>query len=78
MPTLLIRNFKKFKPYRDEYESEASEEEEDEARPLTRSELQNKVIKTVKKRETAAMKEGFKYDLTGAREKAQKKKDGKK
>ncbi|XP_059141450.1 coiled-coil domain-containing protein 63-like [Physella acuta] len=62
----------------DEYESEASEEEEDEARPLTRSELQNKVIKTVKKRETAAMKEGFKYDLTGAREKAQKKKDVKK
>ncbi|KAH9495302.1 Outer dynein arm protein 1 [Bulinus truncatus] len=62
----------------DEYESEASEDEEDEARPFTRNELQNKVLKTVKKREMAAMKEGFKYDLTGAREKAQKKKDGKK
>ncbi|CAL1535497.1 unnamed protein product [Lymnaea stagnalis] len=63
----------------DEYESEASEDEEEEARPFTRSELQNKVLKTVKKRETAAMKEGFKYDLTAAREnKSQKKKEGKK
>ncbi|RUS82977.1 hypothetical protein EGW08_009262 [Elysia chlorotica] len=62
----------------DEYESEASEDEDEEARPFTRNELQNKVLKTVKKREVAAMKEGFKYDLSGAREKAHKKKDGKK
>jgi len=32
-------------------------------------------MKTVQKRETAAKKEGFKYDLSNAREKAQKNKD---
>ncbi|XP_013064556.2 coiled-coil domain-containing protein 63-like [Biomphalaria glabrata] len=61
----------------DEYESEVSDEEEDEARPYTRNELQNKVLKTVKKREKAAIGDGFKYDLT-TREKTQKKKEGKK
>ena len=64
----------------DEYESEGSDGDDDEARPFTRNELQAKVLKTVEKRETAAKKEGFKYDLSGAREKTQKnqKKDGKK
>jgi hypothetical protein len=49
-------------------------------RPFTRGELQQKVMKTVQKRESAARKEGFKYDLSGAREKAQKQKqkEGKK
>ncbi|XP_074654306.1 outer dynein arm-docking complex subunit 1-like [Tubulanus polymorphus] len=61
----------------DEYESEASDASDDD-RPFTRNELQVKVIKTVRKRESAAKKEGFKYDLSNAREKAaqkQKKKD---
>ncbi|CAG5135520.1 unnamed protein product [Candidula unifasciata] len=62
----------------DEYESEASEEEDEEARPLTREELQKRVLKTVKKREVAAVKDGFKYDLSVSREKLQKKREGKK
>lgn len=57
----------------DEYESEASDDGEDE-RPFTRNELQTKVMKTVKKRESAMRREGFKYDLSNAREKTQKKK----
>ncbi|KAK3087593.1 hypothetical protein FSP39_007948 [Pinctada imbricata] len=61
----------------DEYESEGSDGSDDEARPLTRNELQNKVMKTVKKRESAAKKEGFKYDLSNAREKTKQKKDKK-
>ena len=59
---------------RDEYESDGSEASEDETRPFTRNELQAKVMKTVQKRESAARKEGFKYDLSNAREKAQKQK----
>jgi len=47
----------------DEYESDGSEASEDETRPFTRNELQAKVMKTVQKRESAARKEGFKYDL---------------
>lgn len=63
----------------DEYESDASETSEEEQRPFTRGELQARVMKTVHKRETAARKEGFKYDLSNAREKTQKKqKEGKK
>ncbi|XP_064642414.1 coiled-coil domain-containing protein 63-like [Lineus longissimus] len=61
----------------DEYESEASEASDDE-RPFTRSELTNKVMKTVKKREIAARNQGDKYDLSNAREKTQKKKSEKK
>ncbi|XP_041377730.1 coiled-coil domain-containing protein 63-like isoform X2 [Gigantopelta aegis] len=60
----------------DEYESEASEGSDEEMRPLTRAELQSRVMKTVHKRESAARKEGFKYDLS-IRDKGQKqKKDG--
>ena len=47
---------------------------EDEARPMTRSELQQRVIKTVRKRESAMRKEGFRYDLSNAVQKTQKKK----
>ncbi|XP_013397891.1 coiled-coil domain-containing protein 63-like [Lingula anatina] len=57
----------------DEYDSEVSEASDEESRPFTRSELQHKVMKTVRKRESAARKEGFKYDLSNAREKTQKK-----
>jgi len=48
----------------DEYDSEGSDASEDDARPLTRNELQRRVMKTVKKRESAARKEGFRYDLS--------------
>ena len=58
--------------FSDEYESEDSEASEDD-RPLTRVELTNKVMKSVKKRESAMRREGFKYDLSDAREKAKKK-----
>mmetsp|Transcript_28578 Transcript_28578/g.46065 ORF Transcript_28578/g.46065 Transcript_28578/m.46065 type:complete len:119 (-) Transcript_28578:239-595(-) len=61
----------------DEYDSEGSEASDDEARPLTRNELQNKVMKTVRKRESAAKKDGYKYDLSNAREMQKNKKDKK-
>ena len=53
-----------FKYNSDEYDSEGSEASEDDARPMTRNELQKRVMKTVRKRESAARKEGFRYDLT--------------
>ena len=59
---------------RDEYDSDGSENSEDDARPLTRNELSKKVMKTVKKRESAARKEGFGYDLPTNREKSKAKK----
>ena len=62
---------------RDDYDSEASEASEDEARPLTRNELESRVMKSVRKRESAARKEGFRYDLSDAKEKAKKKDKGK-
>ncbi|KAF6036165.1 CCDC114 [Bugula neritina] len=58
----------------DDLDSEPDEVSEDDARPMTRSELQHKVLKTVRKRESAMRKEGFRYDLSNAREKTQKKK----
>lgn len=61
----------------DEYDSDGSEASEDDARPMTRNELQKRVMKTVKKRESAARKEGFRYDLTTNREKSKGKKDKK-
>lgn len=63
--------------FSDEYDSEGSEASEDDARPLTRNELQKRVMRTVKKRESAARKEGFRYDLTTNREKSKAKKDKK-
>lgn len=47
----------------DEYDSE-NDSASDMERPFTRNELQNRVIKSVKKRESASRKEGFRYDLT--------------
>jgi len=41
---------------------------------MTRNELQKHVMKTVKKREAAARKDEFKYDLSNAKEKTQKSK----
>lgn len=64
--------------YSDEYDSEGSEGSDDEARPLTRTELQSRVMKTVRKRESAAKKDVNKYDLSNAREKTQKSKKDKK
>lgn len=63
--------------FRDEYDTDDSAQSDDDSRPMTRNELVNKAMKSVKKRETAMKKEGFKYDLSDAREKT-KKKDGKK
>lgn len=63
--------------FSDEYDSDGSEASEDDARPMTRNELQKRVMKTVKKRESAARKEGFRYDLTTNREKSKGKKDKK-
>lgn len=60
----------------DEYDSEASEVSEDDSRPFTRNELMNKAMKSVRKRESAMKKEGFKYDLSDAREKTKKKSTG--
>lgn len=62
---------------RDEYDSEGSEASDDDARPLTRNELQNKVMKTVRKRESAAKKDSYKYDLPNARDMQKNKKDKK-
>ena len=62
---------------RDDYDSEASEGSDDQARPLTRNELESRVMKSVRKRESAAKKEGFRYDLSEAKEKAKKKDKGK-
>jgi len=58
----------------DDLDSEPDEVSEDEARPMTRTELQQRVIKTVRKRESAMRKEGFRYDLSQAVQKTQKKK----
>ena len=63
--------------FSDEYDSDGSDGSDPESRPFTRNELINKAMKSVKKRESAARKEGFKYDLSDAREKT-KKKDKKK
>ena len=63
---------------RDEYDTDESGISDDDSRPFNRDELINKAMKSVKKRETAMKKEGFKYDLSEAREKAAKKKDKKK
>ncbi|XP_021350085.1 coiled-coil domain-containing protein 63-like isoform X3 [Mizuhopecten yessoensis] len=62
----------------DEYDSEGSEASDDEARPMTRNELQRRVMNTVKKREAAAKKQEFKYDLSNAKEKTSKNKKDKK
>lgn len=60
--------------FSDEYESEGTDTSDEESHPFTRAELQNKVMKTVKRRESAIRRDGFKYDLSNAREKTQKQK----
>jgi len=61
---------------RDEYESDGSDGSDDD-KPLTQTELFAKAMKSVKKREAAAKKEGFQYDLSDARERTKKKEKGK-
>ena len=64
---------------RDEYESDGSDAGDgDLPRPYTRAELEAKVMNTVRKRESVARRDGFKYDLSIAREKVQKQKDSRK
>jgi len=60
----------------DEYESDGSDGSDDD-KPLTQTELFAKAMKSVKKREAAAKKEGFQYDLSDARERTKKKEKGK-
>ncbi|ELU09042.1 hypothetical protein CAPTEDRAFT_158042 [Capitella teleta] len=62
----------------DEYGSGSSEESDDESQPMTRNELTNKALRSVKKREQAMKRDVFKYDLSDAREKTKKKDKGKK
>lgn len=57
----------------DEYDSDqGSEMSDDDNRPLTQNELKQKIMKGVLKREEAAKKKGFQYDLSGAKELKQK------
>lgn len=57
----------------DEYDSDQGSEMSDEDnRPLTQNELKQKIMKGVLKREEAAKKKGFQYDLSGAKELKQK------
>jgi len=57
----------------DEYDSDGSGDSDEDSRPLTRGELTNKAMKSVKKRESAMRKNEFRYDLSDAREKTKKK-----
>lgn len=57
----------------DEYDSEGSELSDDDNRPFTRNELIHKAMRSVRKREHDMKKEGFRYDLSDAKEKARKK-----
>jgi len=62
----------------DEYDSDGSDASEDaDTLPMTRGQLLQRAMKSVKKREAAAKKQGFQYDLSDARDKS-KKKDKKK
>ncbi|XP_071481099.1 coiled-coil domain-containing protein 63-like [Diadema antillarum] len=57
----------------DEYDSDqGSEMSDEENRPLTQNELKQRIMKGVMKREAAAAKKGFQYDLSGAKDLKQK------
>ena len=49
--------------YRDDFDSDANEDSDDENRPLTREELAKRAMKSVKKREMAAAKDTKRYEL---------------
>lgn len=53
----------------DDYDSDqGSELSDEENRPLTQNELKQRIMKGVLKKEAAAAKRGFQYDLSGAKE----------
>ncbi|XP_071946194.1 coiled-coil domain-containing protein 63-like [Antedon mediterranea] len=57
----------------EDYDSDqGSELSEDESRPLTQMELKQRIMKGVLKKEAAAARKGFQYDLSGAKEMKQK------
>ena len=57
--------------FSDGYELGADSDLDDATKPLTRAELQNRLLEGVKKKEIEASKEGFgQYDLEKAKEKA--------
>ena len=55
----------------DDYDSDTSEPDDD-TRPKTRAELENMALKSVKKRETTAKKDGYRYDPTDTKDKKKK------
>ncbi|KAJ8021559.1 Coiled-coil domain-containing protein 63 [Holothuria leucospilota] len=58
----------------DEYDSDqGSELSDEENRPLTQGELKQRIMKGVLKKEAAAAKKGFQYDLSGAKDLKQQK-----
>ena len=46
---------------------------DDSSKPLTRAELENRVMEGVKRKELEASKDGFQFDLEKAKEKAAQK-----
>lgn len=57
--------------FRDGYEN-LGDGDEDLSKPLTRAELQNRVMDGVKKKELEASKDGFQFELTAQKSKAKK------
>ena len=65
--------------FSDGYELGADSDLDDATKPLTRAELQNRLLEGVKKKEIEASKEGFsQYDLEKVKEKAAQSKKSKK
>lgn len=59
--------------YRDEFDEDDGSGSEDENRPLTKEELLEKALRSVRKRENTTKKQGFQYDLSDTHEKTKKK-----
>ena len=62
----------------DGYELGADSDLDDANKPLTRAELQARLLEGVKKKEIEASKDGFQYDLEKVKEKASQNKKSKK
>lgn len=58
---------------RDEFDEDDGSGSEDENRPLTKEELLEKALRSVRKRENTTKKQGFQYDLPDSHEKTKKK-----
>lgn len=59
--------------YRDEFDDDDGSGSEDENRPLTKEELLEKALRSVRKRENTTKKQGFQYELSESHEKTKKK-----